>query len=126
MKSKRSFWMIIFFFLLITLTACRGNDESLSTVVTAISAGDSHTVALKSNGTVLAWGLNSYGQLGNGTSTDSNTPVPVRDLNGVKAISAGGYRTVVLKMTVLSGLGVIILTVNWATELIRIEIRRCR
>ena len=77
MKNKKFFWIMIFFFLLITLTACSGNDDSPSTVVTAISAGDSHTVALKNDGTVLTWGLNSYGQLGDGTSKDSHTPVPV-------------------------------------------------
>jgi len=98
MKNKRFFWIMIFCFILITLTACNRSDNSPSTVVTAISAGDLHSVALKNDGTVLAWGYNGYGQLGNGTTTDSYTPVPVSFLlSDVIAISAGGYRTVALK-----------------------------
>ena len=45
--------------------------------VTAISCGASHTLALCSDGTVAAWGDNTYGQLGNGASTSSNQPVAV-------------------------------------------------
>ena len=108
MKNRTFFRIIIFFFILITLTACRGNDDP-STVVKAISAGDKHTVALKNDGTVFAWGLNTYGQLGDGTYTNRNTPVPVRapemtivttpvrGLTGIIAISARGYRTVALR-----------------------------
>ena len=100
MKNKIFFGVMIFFFLLITLSAC--NDESSSTVgyitgVKAISAGDSHTVALKNDGTVLAWGLNSSGQLGDGTTTDSYTPVQVSGLTDGIAISAGDLHTVALK-----------------------------
>jgi len=46
--------------------------------VKAITAGQYHNLALASNGTaVFAWGRNQFGQLGNGTRTDSNTPVLV-------------------------------------------------
>ena len=46
--------------------------------VSAITAGQYHNLALASTGTaVFAWGRNQFGQLGNGTRTDSNTPVLV-------------------------------------------------
>ena len=48
------------------------------TGITAISAGVFNTVALRNDGTVLAWGLNFSGQLGDGTTTDSYTPVQVK------------------------------------------------
>jgi alpha-tubulin suppressor-like RCC1 family protein len=57
--------------------------------ITAISAGGGYSLALLRNGTVMAWGANSSGQLGDGTTTSSEVPVPVSDLSGVTAISAG-------------------------------------
>ena len=56
--------------------------------VVSIAAGDTHVLALKSDGTVWAWGTNISGELGNGTNTGSNTPVQVSGLTGVKAIAA--------------------------------------
>jgi alpha-tubulin suppressor-like RCC1 family protein len=41
------------------------------------SAGSFHSVAVRANGTVWAWGYNSSGQLGNGTTTDRSSPVSV-------------------------------------------------
>jgi alpha-tubulin suppressor-like RCC1 family protein len=68
--------------------------------MTAIAAGGtgasnegSHSLALKNDGTVWAWGWNYYGQLGNGTNTDSNSPVQVSGLGGIKAIAAGGWHS---------------------------------
>ena len=43
-----------------------------------VSAGWGHSLALGSDGNAYAWGDNYYGQLGNGTSTDRNTPVKVK------------------------------------------------
>jgi alpha-tubulin suppressor-like RCC1 family protein len=62
--------------------------------ITAITAGADHTVARKSDGTVWAWGLNAYGQLGDGTSTSSRTPVQVVGLSSITAIAAGRDHTI--------------------------------
>jgi alpha-tubulin suppressor-like RCC1 family protein len=62
------------------------------TEVTAIEAGLAHSLALKSNGTVEAWGWNNNGQIGNGTiGEDQPAPTPVTALSGATMISAGGY-----------------------------------
>lgn len=51
----------------------------LSSGVLAITAGDSHTCALTSAG-VQCWGSNSYGELGNNSTTGSAIPVSVQGL----------------------------------------------
>jgi alpha-tubulin suppressor-like RCC1 family protein len=47
------------------------------TVTATIATGISHTCALLSDGTVKCWGRNDYGQLGNGNTTNYNTPQPM-------------------------------------------------
>lgn len=56
---------------------------------TEIAAGSGHGLALLANGTVMAWGSNNTGQLGNGTTADSAAPIPVPGLANVVAIAAG-------------------------------------
>ena len=63
----------------------------------AIAGGDSHSLALKSDGTVWAWGYNGCGQLGDGSTTNRLTPVQVSGLTGVVAIAGGGSHSLALK-----------------------------
>lgn len=51
-----------------------------------VAARGMYTCALINDGTEKCWGSNSYGQLGNGTTTDSNVPTPVSGLSGVVQI----------------------------------------
>jgi alpha-tubulin suppressor-like RCC1 family protein len=66
------------------------------TDVVAISAGDWHTCAVRSNNTAVCWGSGSAGQLGNGLNTESLSPTPVLGLSGVLAITAFGSTTCAL------------------------------
>ncbi len=82
------------------LTEESGNNELVG--VTAVSAGSTHSLALKSDGTVWAWGNNSKGELGIGNTDSKNRAVQVKadansPLTGVKAIAAGGSHSLALK-----------------------------
>jgi alpha-tubulin suppressor-like RCC1 family protein len=57
--------------------------------ITQLSAGDFHMLALKSNGTVLAWGSNGFGQLGNGSTVPVTGPVQVTGLTNATQVAAG-------------------------------------
>lgn len=66
--------------------------------IIAISAGQDHSLALKSDGTVWVWGDNQYGQHGLGTSSGMATaPVQITSLSNVTQISAGGRHSVARK-----------------------------
>jgi alpha-tubulin suppressor-like RCC1 family protein/serine protease inhibitor ecotin len=77
-------------------TAASANPSLVTATATAISAGGEHTCALLTGGSVRCWGWNSYGELGNGTTTNNSTPVAVSDISTATAISAGYYHTCAL------------------------------
>ncbi|MCL1983769.1 MAG: hypothetical protein FWG58_00020, partial [Methanomassiliicoccaceae archaeon] len=81
------------------------NDAALGAFSTEpmVAAGGAHSLALKSDGTVWAWGWNAQRQLGDGTGTERSTPVQVKGpggtgyLTNVIAIAAGGNHSMALK-----------------------------
>ncbi len=62
-----------------------------------VAAGDYHSVALRTDGTLWSWGLNNYGQLGNGDQLRTNQPQPIMPNMTWKAIAAGREHTLVLR-----------------------------
>ena len=69
------------------------------TDATAITAGGSHTCALRRTGAIACWGLNEYGQLGNGTTDSSSEPAEVPGITDATAITASGHHTCALRRT---------------------------
>jgi alpha-tubulin suppressor-like RCC1 family protein len=59
--------------------------------ITHISAGVNHVLALRSDGTVLAWGDDEHSEIGDGTTSDDPAlPAEVTGLTNVTQVSAGG------------------------------------
>ncbi|GFO54927.1 hypothetical protein GMSM_19340 [Geomonas sp. Red276] len=63
----------------------------------AVAAGGYHSLALMPDGSVSAWGSNSHGQLGDGSTQDEVLPVTVSGLSQVVAIAAGNDHSLALK-----------------------------
>jgi alpha-tubulin suppressor-like RCC1 family protein len=67
-------------------------------IVGAVAGGQGHSLALKSDGTVWAWGLNSKGQIGDGTfGNPQKVPKQVAGLSDVTAVAAGPLYSLVLR-----------------------------
>ncbi len=68
--------------------------QGLNGSAIAIAAGYGHTCALINGGSVYCWGLNNFGQLGDGTNNSSNKPgIAVALAGPATAIAAGQYHT---------------------------------
>jgi alpha-tubulin suppressor-like RCC1 family protein len=61
--------------------------------ITAISAGEFHGLAIKSDGKIWGWGHNYYGQLGNGTNSIGSIPTVASGLDGITGIAGGRYHS---------------------------------
>jgi alpha-tubulin suppressor-like RCC1 family protein len=81
-----------------------GSAEEAVRVTPAVSIGNHFMIALRADGTALAWGKNQHGVLGNGTTEDSSTPqlvtMPVSTQAAVRFSSVGaGYDHVIALAT---------------------------
>jgi hypothetical protein len=72
----------------------QSSDAALVSVITSMSGG-AHSLALKTDGSVWAWGSNAYGQLGDGSRSDKLSPVRVMD--AAVEIAAGGNASAAIK-----------------------------
>jgi alpha-tubulin suppressor-like RCC1 family protein len=79
---------------MVFLLACFG---AANAVTPMISMGDDHTLALRSDGTVFAWGSDEYGKLGVGRALFSSVPIPVPGLSSVVTIGSGSNHTLAVK-----------------------------
>jgi len=81
-----------------TLTTRQTSPVTVSglTGVVALAGGRNHALALRSDGTIMSWGLNASGQLGDGTKTSRSTPVQVSGISTAIAVAAGATHSVAL------------------------------
>ncbi len=84
----------------VTITATSGTGSGTATLTTTtgivfaqVTTGSNHTCGVTPTGIAYCWGNNSAGQLGNGTMTNSVTPVLVSGGLTFATISAGGDQT---------------------------------
>jgi alpha-tubulin suppressor-like RCC1 family protein len=63
------------------IVACNSVNETVDlriiSTATSVSAGEYHTCAVLSGGSVSCWGYGSYGKLGNDSTSNQSTPVEV-------------------------------------------------
>jgi|GEM_PF-1113597 len=91
---------------MVTATTRNGGFQAVSIVTVSegaasyrtvkLAAGNNHTLALNSDGTVSATGNNDSGKLGDGTTINRSTPIQVFPLTGIRDIAAGYSHSVVV------------------------------
>lgn len=74
-----------------------------STLWKQVAVGDQFVVAIRTDGTLWAWGYNANGQLGDGTQTSTATPKQIGTLKTWTAVSAGKAHVLALQTSATSG-----------------------
>ncbi|MGH9280258.1 MAG: RHS repeat-associated core domain-containing protein [Acidimicrobiales bacterium] len=76
--------------------ASRLTSADIANVSGTTSVGWYHSLASRTDGTVWAWGHNAYGQVGDGTTAQRNSPVAVPGLADVVAVAGAAYQSAAL------------------------------
>ncbi len=89
----------------VSVTTTPTTPTTTSTTYLGVAPGGGHTVAIKSDGTLLAWGLNRNGQIGDGTSIDKSIPTMVGVTTAATGsiVSAGEFHTLALSGCATAG-----------------------
>lgn len=74
------------------------SHSSFSQCWKEVAVGTDHTLAIKTDGTLWAWGRNDYGQLGDGTTVNKNVPTQIGSDNDWATIDAESYNSMALKL----------------------------
>ncbi len=95
-KSDNSLW-ILRYNIINNISAIKDRYNFINVMedTIAVSAGGYHNTAIKSDGSLWAWGENRFGQLGNGSTEDKTKPVKI--MKDVIAVSAGAHHTIAIK-----------------------------
>jgi alpha-tubulin suppressor-like RCC1 family protein len=80
-----------------TLSRSLYGDIRVGNDVVQVAAGSGHGLALRSDGTVWAWGSNGAGELGDGTRTSRSTAAQVTGLTGVTQVAASSDFSLALR-----------------------------
>ena len=83
-----------------TVTA-RSSPVQVGTLATwsSVTAGQYHSLAIKTDNTLWAWGLNTSGRVGDNTTTTRSSPVQIGGSQGWTSISAGYHSEAILTTT---------------------------
>jgi alpha-tubulin suppressor-like RCC1 family protein len=79
--------MKLIYKILCSLLLCGSINTAKAQCWQSISGGYYHSLAIKQNGTLWAWGFNAYGQLGDGGNNDKNTPTQIGTATNWQSIS---------------------------------------
>ncbi|ETR69318.1 MAG: hypothetical protein OMM_09711, partial [Candidatus Magnetoglobus multicellularis str. Araruama] len=83
--------------IILTLAASLAQSTPIQNQAIQVATGRLHSLTAKEDGTVWAWGNNSFGQLGDGTTEHKNRPSQVQNLSNVSMLAAGGRHSLALK-----------------------------